>query len=183
MTLTRAQQLAWAGGIFDGEGCISIGYVKPTRKNGTLNPSYRLTVKVTMGHEPTIRRFAQIIGSGEVHAHVARGERVNASWSWVAMARKAERALRLIEPYLFTKERECEIALRFMALPDVRRGGKSGSPRIDLRLLMRKHALYLACAKAKPRARFRLKPLPEIPEVHEDQRAQLQDLVRTWEPD
>lgn len=155
MPLTRQEQLAWAAGIFDGEGCISIGYAKPQPKSRHHKPSYRLTVRVTMGHEPTVRRFAEIAGTSTVHDHGARTERANASWTWLAMARKGEAALKLLQPYLLTKAAECEIALEFMALPDVRRGGRNGSPPMDPELLRRKHELYLACANAKPRARLR----------------------------
>ena len=154
----RDVELAWMAGIFDGEGCISIGHVSPNVRNDLKNPSYRLTVKVTMGHEPTIRRVAEIVGVGTVHRHQARSIAANESWSWVAMARNAEMAIVLLRPWLLTKADEADVALEFMRLPDVKRGGKGGSQPIDRGLLERKHELYLRCAQLKPRNRFRKTP-------------------------
>lgn len=151
-------ELAWAAGVFDGEGCISIGYVAPTEKNGLVNPSYRLTIKVTMCHEETVRRVHQILQEGTVQRHQRKGERINASWSWVAMSRKGYRAILKLSPYLVTKAEEARIAIQFGELPDVVRGGRDGSPRIDPALLRRKHDLYLQCAQLKPRHRFRRYP-------------------------
>lgn len=158
-------KIAWAAGLFDGEGCISIGRVCPTKLNGLRNPSYRLTVKVTMGDAVAVRRFAGIIGVGSVQNHVNATEKLNGSISWVAMARKGETAIKKILPFLVTKRKEAIIALRFMALPDVARGGSQGSPRIDAKLLKKKHVLYVECCKAKSRFRFRENPLPKFTHV------------------
>lgn len=155
-------ELAWAAGIFDGEGCVSIGYVSPGPNNALRNPSYRLTVKVTMGCRKTVIRLAKIIGAGTVQSHVGETETMNASTSWVAMARKAQTALRLLRPYLLTKAKEADIGLAFMALPDPARGGAKGSPVMSRRLLRQKHALYVRCCKAKSRFRFRKSPMPTL---------------------
>lgn len=154
--------LAWCAGIFDGEGCVSIGFVRPTPTNGLKNLNYRLAVKVTMGCKKTVLLFRRRIGFGTIQNHVASSDKVNASTSWVAMSRLAEHAIVRMYPFLVTKKAEADIALRFMRLPNPRRGGSRGSPIIDRGLLMPKHALYVLCCKAKSRFRFRKMPLPKF---------------------
>lgn len=155
----KQTDLAWCAGLFDGEGCISISRVKPTAKNKLVNSSYRLVAKVTMGDRKAIRRFFAVVGHGSVQKHVEGNAKVNGSTSWVAAARKAEIVLKKLYPFLTTKLKEADIALEFMALPDPIRGGARGSPCIDKPLLRKKHKLYVRCCRAKPRFRFRKKPL------------------------
>lgn len=147
--------LAWCAGLFDGEGCISIGAVAPAKRNDLVNTSYRLTVKVTMCDLRTIKRFHSIMGVGTVQKHQPSNPRCNASWSWVAMSRLAEKALLKLQPWIVTKKNELSVALQFMALPDAERGGARGSPCIDRKLLRKKHAFYVRCCKLKPRFKFR----------------------------
>lgn len=148
-------ETAWAAGLFDGEGCISISKVTPSQRNDIRNNSYRLVAKVTMGHRPTVEKFGSIVCSGSFQFHVAQNDRVNASYSWVAMSRKAEVIVRMLRRYLLTKAEEADIALQFMALPDVERGGRGGSKRIDPILLAKKEDLYQQCRRLKSRFRFR----------------------------
>jgi hypothetical protein len=156
-------EMAWAAGLFDGEGCISIGCVLPTKRNGLRNRSYRLTVKVTMGCKKSVDAFHKIIGVGTVQPHVDKSDRVNQSWSWVTMSRLAEVAIRKLFPYLISKVSEALVALELMELPDVQRGGRGGSKEIPKSLLKKKHSCYVRCAKLKSRFKFRRFLLHEKP--------------------
>ena len=164
--------IVWAAGLFDGEGCISIGYVPPSRRNDLVNPSYRLVIKVTMGCKQTVKRFGALVEQGTFQNHVRRSrkadKRVNASYSWVAMSRKAESVIKLLYPFLVTKKKEADVALAFMALPDGRTGGSGGCKPVDSELMLKRHQLYLECCRLKPRWRFRKnKPgsQPESPRI------------------
>lgn len=153
--MTNECSVAWAAGIFDGEGCVSIGCVGPSQRRDIVNLSYRLTVKVTMGCEETVCCFGTVVEQGTFQNHVSVArigcERMNPSYSWVAMSRKAEAVLKLLRPYLITKSREADVALEFMALPDGRRGRRA----VDPKLMAERHRLYLECCRLKPRWRFR----------------------------
>lgn len=166
--MSKQTGIAWAAGLFDGEGCVSIGYIPPSKRNDLLNPSYRLMIKVTMGCKETVHEFGRIVGQGTFQDHVSKKKRVNASYSWIAMSRKAERVLILLRPYLITKVKEADVALQFMALPDGRTGGAGGCQPLDPKLLLARHLLYLKCCELKPRWRFRKRfpsRLPEKPRV------------------
>lgn len=156
--------IAWAAGLFDGEGCISIGYVRPSRRNDIVNPSYRLTIKVTMGCEASVKAFGAIVEDGTFQTHVTETERANSSYSWVAMSRKAENILIKLRPYLLTKASEADVALEFMALPDGRSGGKGGCKPADAALMQKKHDLYIRCCQLKSRWRFRKEKPAASPE-------------------
>lgn len=163
--MTNLYSVAWAAGLFDGEGCISIGYIRPSRRKDIVNPSYRLTVKVTMGCQQTVRCFGEVVRAGSFQNHASKKARVNSSYSWVAMSRKAEMVLKLLRPHLVTKAREADVGLRFMALPDGRTGGAHGCSPVDPALMLKRHRLYLECCRLKPRWRFRRKKPDEVPEA------------------
>lgn len=148
-----SKELAWAAGLFDGEGCIHIGCVPKSK--GRLSPSYRCMIKLTMGCERTVRRFGGIVGTGTFQKHKPRGKRINASFSWQAHCKKAGRILELLNPYLITKSKEAEVALKFLSLPSGTVGGAGGNKPVNRHILQRKHNLMIECAKLKPRWRFR----------------------------
>lgn len=150
----KKTDIAWAAGILDGEGCIAIIRYNPTPGTRCVEPRFVLHVKVTMGHRPTIDRLAEIFGHGTVQTHVARSERVNASYSWVAQSRKGEHVLTILRPYLLTKAAEADVALRFMELDLSPRGGKGGSTRTQRALLRDRERLYWRLRKLKSRWRF-----------------------------
>jgi hypothetical protein len=99
-----------------------------------------------MGCAKTVRQFGAIVRHGSFQPHAAKNKRVNSSYSWVAMSRKAESVIQMLQPYLVTKAREATVALKFMALPDGRTGGNGGCRPVDPALLL---------CKLKPRWRFR----------------------------
>lgn len=110
--------LAWAAGIIDGEGCIYIARHKKGGANGLLTDSYHVAIKVTMCHEPTVLRMRKIFGKvGSSHriSHAKEGH--NTAYSWLAQAKIAKDVLLKVKPYLFTKKKESEVALKFMNRP------------------------------------------------------------------
>ena len=149
MTNTDA---AWLAGIIDGEGCITITRQAPgtdRRKNW----SYRLYVKVTMGHEPTVRRIATLVGCGAVTTW--KPLKHNRSWTWWAASREALAVLTRIRPYLITKAEEADIAAEWGRLPLSPRGGSRGSRETPPDLLAARHSLFIRLREVKPGARFR----------------------------
>lgn len=144
-------ECAWAAGIIDGEGCLTIRAREPV-KPGTWSVSHSLFLKVTMGHKPTVERLAEMFGVGSVHMQDSRGERLNASWTWWVASRKAHVVLLAVRPYLVTKAHEADIGLEFLSGPMTARGRHRLPPEVvaereRLRILMR---------DAKPTARFRV---------------------------
>lgn len=135
--------LAWAAGLIDGEGCITIQYKKASIKNGSRNPGHSLLLKVTMTHEPTIRRLYKLFEVGTVQLQRISKKDVGKSWnpaySWICNPVAAAYVIGFVRPYLFTKADEADIALEFASLPRAR-GSSNLIPVVELE---RRHALYV----------------------------------------
>ena len=152
--VAKVRDLAWAAGIIDGEGCLSICYTPASAHPGCLTDRTTFHLKVTMGHKPTVVRLRAILGVGTIQDHVAKTDRVNASYSWVASSRKAQTALLAVRPYLYTKAKEADIALKYLALPLALYGGRGGNRPIPKSLHRRRGSLYWRLRQLKPRWRF-----------------------------
>ncbi len=146
--------MAWAAGIFDGEGCISINRQRADRRPDLRSDTFRLYIKVTMGHRGTVERMLEILKTGTLHNHIPHNRTVNASYSWLAGARQAEKALHLMQPYLITKAEELQIALEFFAIPPHWIGGSHGNTIKSPELVDRFLRCYWKLRIAKSRWRF-----------------------------
>jgi hypothetical protein len=121
--VTYLVELAWAAGVVDGEGCITVNRHQDSRRR---SPTFVLTLKVNMTHEPTVARLHSMLG-GWVVATAGRPSR-RASWLWLTQARAAQEALLRIQPYLFTKRHEADLALTFYDVENVQQGGGRTTP-------------------------------------------------------
>ena len=97
----RNIQLAWLAGIFDGEGCISIG-------NGKARPNAVMLRVVLRSRDKFVIELVQYIAGGRLqYRPVQKSWRPNCSdqWEW-CLSRKAEVKVLLDEltPYLVLKK-------------------------------------------------------------------------------
>ena len=99
--MSKETDLAWAAGFIDGEGCIILYQGKPT---------YVLKLTVTNTDLRSLERLKEIFGVGTISIRQRSGQR-RPCWNYYLAARKAEQALRQVEPYLFTKKVQCQIGL------------------------------------------------------------------------
>ena len=152
LRLTKTD-IAWAAGVVDGEGCL---YISRQRPNGRdrMNDSFRIGLKVTMGHLPTIEKLARTFAVGTVQNHVGRNERVNASYSWICMCAQVKPVLVAIRPFATTKQQEIELALTFLGLPSGTVGGRGGNPKQSRAQVDQKLRFYWQLRMLKPRWRF-----------------------------
>ncbi len=111
LRLQRREQLAWAAGMFEGEGCIS----HDSGKRGTARA---LTLVST--DRDVLHTFARVVGVGVIRERGVRGRR-KASWRWeVRRWRDIEPLLRKLLPYLGARRRAKALAL--LADPATRQG-------------------------------------------------------------
>lgn len=149
----RAVKVAWAAGVFDGEGCITINKQRPGT-GGRKNVNHRLYIKVTMGHLPTVERLQDIFGKGTITLQKsAKGHNDAHTW-WVA-SREAGEVLGLMRQYLITKAAEADLAFEFLALPIPPRGGAGGNQCLPPEVIAARERLFIAMRDIKPSARFR----------------------------
>lgn len=97
--------LAWAAGFMDGEGCIYIAY-------RTTQDQYVLTVSVANTHLSSLERFKAIVGVGRIHsARQQREPHHKPLFMWSASSKQAETMLRLLLPFLVTKQEQAKVGL------------------------------------------------------------------------
>jgi len=73
------EELAWAAGLFDGEGTIGV------RKNGTTEAYRRIGASVGMTERFVVERFAKAVGIGKFYDHSYKQSKYpNAKpvWRW-----------------------------------------------------------------------------------------------------
>ena len=133
--------LAWAAGLIDGEGCISIA--KADRK--LKSPHYKMQVQVAMCHKPTIERLYEMFG-GSVSMRHGKGHNRN-SWTWTIFNNQAAVLLKSLLPYMVTKQDEAKVAVEFqehvVATPS--RGWQGLLPET----LAARESMYQACKRLK----------------------------------
>jgi hypothetical protein len=133
MTGRKKTEWAWAAGILDGEGSIR---VQQRLFNGHAN--FTLRVCVAMTHQPTIDKLFEITGGGYRTSRHAGSGRPLYVIEWAA--RKAEKVLRAMSPYLVTKREQAAAAIKFRKLIGTRgRFGRAPMP-TDLRETMKQSA-------------------------------------------
>lgn len=94
-------EIAWAQGLFEGEGCATFGRYGATP--GAIQP--RLAVE--MADEEIVRRFHEVVGVGRVYSKNARQEAHRPTWIWVATAHAdVLAALDILQPGLGSRRQE-----------------------------------------------------------------------------
>jgi hypothetical protein len=89
---TPGEEIAWAAGLFEGEGCITITGGQPyMRLNST--------------DEDTPRRFCEIVGAGKVYGPYSRPPPRKAVWIWVAYGIDAMLTVQLLAPWFGERRR------------------------------------------------------------------------------
>ncbi len=89
LALSRSEQIAWAAGLFEGEGCWNA--YQRREKNGKMQVQARLA----MTDEDVVDRFAAVVGFGTVRRNVIRrpGSTDKPLTEWYTQRRDTVRAL------------------------------------------------------------------------------------------
>ena len=110
------QDLGWAAGIIDGEGCITVG--RKRTKDSVLGWRYALLIDVTNTSRVMLLRLRMMFG-GTISVE-RRSLTGKAFWQWRLYGRGAQGALAILEPYLIAKRAQAQIALRYPVGPNSR---------------------------------------------------------------
>lgn len=92
--------IAWAAGLFDGEGCITV-----RKSGGRLIPELSLGLQ----DESTVKRFQQIVGRGNI---CKRGGVTFYNWQIAGIVGVFE-VLQKLMPFLFLKRGEARVMLNY----------------------------------------------------------------------
>ena len=93
-------ELAWAAGLFDGEGSTG-AYLF----NGGRQTYLRMQLRQNGHTQPVVlERFQRAVGGGLIHG--PHRSKTTPQWNWVANGPAAYRVLRLLWPYLSDPKRD-----------------------------------------------------------------------------
>ena len=106
-------QLAWAAGIIDGEGCISLRYDRT---------GYQLRIVVVNTSRVMVERLHAIFPKGRVRLYHAGNKKWRPRVEFVLSASAAAEALKSLLPFLVNKKPEAELALYSRSLIGARAG-------------------------------------------------------------
>jgi len=101
-----ATDLAWAAGIIDGEGCISLHIVKSSRAS-----CFVLRVSVANTSVLMLSHLREIFGCGTTVLQQRAAAHHKPRWNWQVCSKQAETVLRQVEPYLVNKREEARVGL------------------------------------------------------------------------
>ena len=107
--------LIWAAGFFDGEGCVLI------RKNGRT-----YVVRITVSQvNPTPVRLLKDLFRGHISYQQPKNKNWSAQWKWEQDSKSAVETLKLLLPFLKVKADVAELAIEFQ------KGKKRGNKPTD----------------------------------------------------
>ena len=94
--------LAWAAGLFDGEGSVTYKKYKEKKRNGTYD-CWRIAMEVSMTDEPTIRVLHDILKVGTVNKKPRDKTGHKMQWRWRCTFRDAYKVAISFFPFAHTK--------------------------------------------------------------------------------
>lgn len=110
--IINSTELAWAAGILDGEGSIIVLKDNHLPK-GRKTPQYKLRVQVGMCDKATIKRIHKLFGGKFNDQKCYKKPGWKQVYYWVVHSRDAEKVLKILRPFVFTKKKQLELALKF----------------------------------------------------------------------
>lgn len=93
MTNTQSADLAWAAGLFEGEGSANFTGVSPS-------------LHLAMTDEEIVRRFQAVIGRGRICMPKRKRAHWKQAWWWSAAGQQVEEIVGRLWPHLGTRRRE-----------------------------------------------------------------------------
>ncbi len=110
--LSSGEGLAYAAGLFDGEGCIHIArQLKSSARRGFV---YRLVTTVAQNHLATLIDFQLLTGvEGRIYQRKRSGTSNRDSYALIHDGEQAGQLLRKLSPLLLRKSDEAAVALTF----------------------------------------------------------------------
>ena len=87
-----------------------------------------------------LEHLKQIIGLGTIHSQMRRNPKYKPCWNWLVCSKKAEEALKLIQPYLIGKREQAELGLlsrKYMGKHGANKPNPNQSQLADIRVQLK----------------------------------------------
>jgi hypothetical protein len=101
--MIQIEDLAWAAGFFDGEGCVILRKAKNT---------YVVRISVSQVNPAPILKLKHLFG-GHISKQKPKNSNWKDQWKWEQDAKTASETLQTLLPYLVVKKDVAELALEF----------------------------------------------------------------------
>jgi LAGLIDADG DNA endonuclease family protein len=141
--MTKKEELAWAAGLIDGEGCIGIDFKRKPKEY--RHPSYRLRLRVNMTHKETMVRLRDIFKVGTIRLRIPKIKRYKKQYVWSTGGNPARKILVSLLPFLCTKLKDAKLGIEFrdfmnsVVIP--------GCGAYPLKVIKKQHDYYLKMRK------------------------------------
>ncbi len=119
-------EIAWAAGLFDGEGHVGIHWCRGMVR-GKVCEHLQLLTSVANTHIGCLEKFQSIVGVGKIHVSDTRN-RNKPLYVWRTQAKKSDAVLRMLLPYLVVKREQADLAIEFRTTFPERRATAKGHP-------------------------------------------------------
>ena len=116
----RQTDLAYAAGLIDGEGCITIVRKHVRYGNGF---EYRVRLHVANTNQVVLLFLERLLG-GKIYTQPKMQSHWKQCWYWYMDGSYAVDALRLVSPYLLAKKAEAQLAIAYWDDADVHKWHK-----------------------------------------------------------
>ena len=102
------ENLAWASGLFEGEGWI--GWKKGEYRSRTDKSGPHLEMRLGMTDEDVVQRFTEVVGVGSTYGPYRKfapdGREIKPSWSFIASGKEAYAIAIAMWPWLHARRKE-----------------------------------------------------------------------------
>uniref|UniRef100_A0A6H2A3W2 Putative HNH homing endonuclease n=1 Tax=viral metagenome TaxID=1070528 RepID=A0A6H2A3W2_9ZZZZ len=116
--MKQCEILAYAAGIVDGEGCISIG----GKSLGAGKPRRLIMLLSVVNTNEWLIRWLKMQFGGNIRSNKPTNPRAKLKWIWRVESKKASEIIKLIMPYLQIKRPQAELAIEFQSRKKYRGG-------------------------------------------------------------
>jgi hypothetical protein len=119
--MTRAEQVAYAAGFFDGEGHIRI-------QRHSKRGSYMLSISAVQATPEPVEFLKKVFGGTVKKRAMVYRNQPKAMFTWQASSKLAGEILKEMMPYLIAKADEADLAMVFRATFRAQYGDRSKNP-------------------------------------------------------
>lgn len=93
----KETEIAWAAGLFDGEGWSGVRTIEPYRY---------FVLSISQADPEVLERFRRAVREGHVNGPYAKPPRGTLMWQYNAHGAAAHRVIKFIRPYLSSKKKD-----------------------------------------------------------------------------
>ncbi len=130
--MINRELLAWAAGLFDGEGSVILTNNQRGTNSGNIIPQ----ISLSMTHEQTVRKFKEIVILGTVSPeYKPKNPKHLSMWKFYSYGDDAIRICKLLLEFLVTKRHQAKVLLDFNEIPTTYEKGIIWEKRLSLKTI------------------------------------------------